>query len=352
MPPRHLPAQISFTARLAVLALPLALALILARPGPGRCANATSPRPGMVSLTFDNALAGVYAHAFPLLKARGQVATVSVAPAKLEPGNDDFMTADQLRELQDAGWEIASAGVHGKRATDIPMTLAEEGSLAWRVDDPANHVFQATYEYANVACVREAGIPLRPARDMEDMLAQPGSYYFDRTIEELHVRPRSNTLDPAGANLTVCSLEREMTESRDILTGLGLRVQVFAPPHNSWSAELKALAGRHYPLAAAGPRKAMSPGAFDPLWISREFVREQDTAASVIRLLRTRAQENREWVALSLRNIGVDVGREPWPLERLRRVCDWLAENGVRTVTLSQGAALMAAPLVQPPSAN
>jgi hypothetical protein len=345
---RIFPAQISFTARLAVLALPLALALTLARPEPGRCANATSLRPGLVSLTFDNALAGVYENAFPLLKARGQVATVSVAPAKIEPGNDDFMTVDQLRELQDAGWEIASAGLHGKRATDIPMTLDREGSLSWRMDDPANHVFQATYEYANVACVLEAGLPLRPASSIEDMLAHPGSYYFDRTIEELHVRPRSESPDPAGLNLTVCSLEREMIESREILGGLGFTAQVFVTPHNTWSAELKALAGKHYPLAAAGPRKAMAPGAFDPLWISREFVREQDTAASVIRLLRTRALENREWVVLALRNIGQDVGREPWPQDKLRRVCDWLAASGVRTVTLSQGAALMANSLAIP----
>ncbi len=299
--------------------------------------------PGMVSLTFDNALAGVYNNAYPVLKAHHLAATVGVAPGKLDPANDDFMTLDELHEVAAHGWEIASNGVHHKRATDIPRLYSDEAKLSWRLDDPANHVFQTTYEYAHIACVLENGDPLTPANDLEAMLATPGSYFFDRTIEELHVRPRSNSLDPAEVKLSVCSHERELAESRDILGRLGFPARVFVAPFNTWSPELKALAGKYYPLAAAAFSTPLTKETFDPLWISRVVVREQDTAASIIRLLRVSALENREWVVLAFRNIGRPMGREPWSTEKFRKVADWLAENKVRTVTLSQGAALMAA---------
>ncbi len=73
-----------------------------------------------VLLTFDDGLASVYTHVYPLLKVFGYPAVVSVVTGWIESeqvidyggrprGRDDFLTWEQIREMQDSGLvEIAS----------------------------------------------------------------------------------------------------------------------------------------------------------------------------------------------------------------------------------------------------
>jgi peptidoglycan/xylan/chitin deacetylase (PgdA/CDA1 family) len=86
-------------------------------------APANSPR---LVVTFDDALASVYDHAFPILRDLGVVATVYVPTVAILSGTPmgwpevsehldgehaaelNGMTPDQLREVADAGWEIGS----------------------------------------------------------------------------------------------------------------------------------------------------------------------------------------------------------------------------------------------------
>lgn len=62
-------------------------------------------------LAFYGARTPQYETAFPILEERGLQAAVAVPPTGI--GSDGRMTLDQLRELQDAGWDICSLPTRG-----------------------------------------------------------------------------------------------------------------------------------------------------------------------------------------------------------------------------------------------
>jgi hypothetical protein len=57
-------------------------------------------------------------------------------------------------------------------------------------------------------------------------------------------------------------------------------------------------------------------------------------------------------VVFCFHGIGDKTGWEPWPLKNLEEFSAWLAQKGVKTVTISEGAALFASsPGTKPPAA-
>ncbi|HEX6929067.1 MAG TPA: polysaccharide deacetylase family protein [Gammaproteobacteria bacterium] len=68
----------------------------------------------VVAITIDDAYRSVYEHAFPTLRKRGIPFTVFVATDPVDQGLPDYMSWDQLREMQAAGVTIANHGAsHG-----------------------------------------------------------------------------------------------------------------------------------------------------------------------------------------------------------------------------------------------
>ncbi|SEP28064.1 Polysaccharide deacetylase [Halogranum amylolyticum] len=63
---------------------------------------------GQVMLSFDDIHASVYHLAFPIMEEFGLKGVLAVSPDII--GNDGRMTKDEIQELHDAGWEIASHG--------------------------------------------------------------------------------------------------------------------------------------------------------------------------------------------------------------------------------------------------
>lgn len=61
---------------------------------------------GQVMFTFDYITRSIYEVAFPIMKERGLTGCVAVPVDHV--GNADRLTVDELKELQNAGWEIAS----------------------------------------------------------------------------------------------------------------------------------------------------------------------------------------------------------------------------------------------------
>lgn len=323
-----------------LLALLAGIVFLLAcAASPGICQPSASPlERGMVSLTFDDGLAGVYKHALPILRSRNQTGVTGIIPTKLCKANNDYMTLEQIKALQDHGWEIASHGYTHKRPTDIPRTYADEKLNGWRLDDRKGHVFQTAYEYAQIACMTEKGERLQQADTVEEMMETPGSYFFDREIEELHVKPRDPSATAATLDVRACSYERELDASRKALEKMGLRVTSYITPYNFWNNDLKELSRKYYDQVATGWGAANDLNSFDPRYISRNVIHEHDTVASVTRLLKEKAVTNREWVVLCFHDIGEMIGWEPWTAEKMNKLSEWIAEQGLVTVTLSQGA--------------
>ncbi|MEN8079180.1 polysaccharide deacetylase family protein [Clostridioides difficile] len=70
------------------------------------------------TLTFDDSQTEDYTDTFPLLKRKGIVSSIAVVSDKV--GTKGFTTKEQLLEIQNAGWEIASHGkAHQYRYTEL-----------------------------------------------------------------------------------------------------------------------------------------------------------------------------------------------------------------------------------------
>ncbi len=295
---------------------------------------------GMVSLTFDDGLSGTYAYGFQVLKKYDMHGTVGLIYERLMSGNDDYMTPAQALDLQKHGWEIASHSSTHKRPFDIPEFYTSEQIKGWHRDDEKKKTYQADYEYAQISCLRESGRPLREMESLDEMERTAGSFYFDRVIEELHVRP-FKAKEPAKLDISSCSYEREMEESRKALEKHGFHVQTYITPYNSWTAELKPAGRKYYKYIVTGSDTFNRRESFDPAWITRIVVSSSDTVNGIIRQIKDKAVQQDGWVIFCMHDIGRNIGWEPWDAERLERLCAWLQQEKIQVVTIAEGAAIM-----------
>jgi peptidoglycan/xylan/chitin deacetylase (PgdA/CDA1 family) len=297
---------------------------------------------GMVSITFDDGLAGIYKHAFPVMKKYNQAATAAVIYNCLTTNNDDYMTVEELLDLQKNGWEISSHGLTHKSPTEIPKYYTDEKINNWIWDNRKKHIYQASYDYPLITCLTENGRNLKELDSLEAVARTPGSYYYDHVIEELHIRPFTPAA-PAKLDIRSCSYQREMESSKAEMEKLGFLIRTYTTPYNIWSDDLKAVSKNYYDNVITGSESPNEIKNFDPHWIKRFVVYKHTTVNSLTRLVKKDVIEKDGWVVFCFHEIGDHVGWEPWSVERLDRFCAWLQEQQVKVVTISEGAALMKA---------
>ncbi|MEI6126369.1 MAG: polysaccharide deacetylase family protein [Pseudomonadota bacterium] len=297
-------------------------------------------RAGMVSLTFDDGLSGTYRYAFPLLKKYNQAGTVGIIYNRAVSGNDDYMTVEQVLNLQKHGWEVASHSMTHKRPIEIPAFYRDEPIKSWTIDNKKAHTYQALYEYPLISCIVENGDSM-----LQELYALPqveekkGSFYFDRVIEELHIRP-VNPVSPAKLDIRSGSYEREMEASRKELEKLGFKVSTYITPYNYWTDPLKEASKAYYDYVVTGFDSDNRRESFDPHCITRMVVHNDETVSSLMRTIKAKAVQHDDWVVLCLHEVGDGIGWEPWSAQKLDRLCAWLKKENIPVVTISQGAAL------------
>ena len=299
------------------------------------------PQKGMVSFTFDDGIVSAHQTAFPVLKSRGQVATAGIVAGMLGT-NDDYMNARQVRELEQNGWEIASHGLTHTRPTQIPLTLKQEPISGFVADKQHPGRYHAQYDYDFIAGLYQDGKPLTEVETCEQLTALPGAYWYDRPIAELHVHPLRGG-NPAKLNIRAGSYQREMEESKRILTGLGFTVDTFIAPYNYWTDDVAALCKLSYARACIGKDSDNRADSFDPFAIKRFMGHTKDSPQSIIRIIREHALAHNSWVLFCLHGVGQPIGWEPYPVESLDRVSAWVAEQGIPVVTVRQGTQIMRA---------
>lgn len=89
---------------------------------------------GVITVTFDDGLRSTHTRAFPILDELGLRANVAVVTRAVEESWDDYVTLDQLVELDEAGWAVVShtvthADLAGLPADSLRAELVE--SRAW-----------------------------------------------------------------------------------------------------------------------------------------------------------------------------------------------------------------------------
>jgi peptidoglycan/xylan/chitin deacetylase (PgdA/CDA1 family) len=95
--------------------------------------NVTGKRAKLI-IQFDDGLDNVYTNAFPILQANNQTAVAFVTTSYI--GTSGHMTLDNLRVLQDAGWDISSHTVdhpHLPKLKDTMLSYELNSSYDWLV---------------------------------------------------------------------------------------------------------------------------------------------------------------------------------------------------------------------------
>jgi len=86
-------------------------------------APAASQKRGAISLTFDDGSIGQYTTAYALMNAANLDATLFVPTTFI--GVDNYVTLDQIKEMNSNGWEIASHTYSHQSLTEIPAEQAQ-----------------------------------------------------------------------------------------------------------------------------------------------------------------------------------------------------------------------------------
>jgi peptidoglycan/xylan/chitin deacetylase (PgdA/CDA1 family) len=293
-------------------------------------------RAGMVSLVFDDGLSSVYQYAFPVLARYGLPATVGIISSRVRSGDPDFMTRAQLQALEKAGWEIASHGLTHKRPVDIPRYLSDEECLRLRPAAGHEGLYEGKYRFAQLAGLVENGRLLRERASSRLVAEEPGTYYYDELIEEVLVHPYAPG-SVARHHIRAISYEREMTASRQELADMGFAVKTYVTPHNYWTTEMHDLSRRIYAQVVSGGDDCNRKGSTDRYWLKRFLIHSDDSAASIIELVRLHAVAENGWVIFCLHGVGSDLGWEPWSQERLAALCAYLKNQAIPVVTIDEG---------------
>jgi len=294
---------------------------------------------GMITLTFDDGLASVHKYALPILKRRNQVAVAGIVANRVISANDDYMNRQQVRDLQDAGWEIASHSLSHVRPISIPGLYGQERIQGWAADPKHPNTYQAEYLFDIITGVYQSGRPLAEVGKLDDIYHHPGTYYFDRPIAELRIHPFQ--CGPAEElDIRAGSYEREMEQSKRMLGEDGFNVSSYVAPYNYWTNETKENSKKYYARAATGGDKDNHPGAFDPYSIHRFIVHGDNSASTIIRLTESTVNQG-AWAVLCLHGVEDKVGWEPWAAANLEALCAWIADKGIPLVTLEQGCNTM-----------
>jgi len=297
---------------------------------------------GMVSFTFDDGFASVYTHALPVLKHNHQVATIGIVYAWCAYGGNEFMSSKQVLALQQQGWEVASHSLTHSNPQKIPARYSDEKITGWTAEDKKLSIYRVPYAYENVAGLFDGDSIMKPAASMDALRQSPGRYYFDSQRGQLYVR-LAGSARTAKLNIRAISGQREIEYSKKELEKLGCKIKTYLTPYNNLPSDLRELGESYYTCIASGGNRANWKDGFDPRSIGRFVVRSNDKVSSLKKLVKRYAIENDCWVVFCFHGIGDNTGWEPWPLKNLEEFSAWLAQNGVKTVTISEGAALFAA---------
>jgi len=305
-------------------------------------AGAFPARAAMVSLTFDDGLNGTYDFAFPVLSKNGVPGVAGIITSRIEPDHVDFMNWEEIDKLAAAGWEITSHSVHHVRPIDVPASYAQEPIQDWTQVSSNPPLYRGHYNYMLLTGLIENGHALTPVADPKELKRAPGTFFFDRIYESVLIRAFNTPEYPSQLDIRAFSYEREMEQSKKELSDHGIDVKTYITPYNYWTAEVKEVSKRYYQFAATGEGLGNRPDNFDPYAIKRYMVHTNDSAASLIRIVKENAVDKNSWVVFCLHSIGDNTGWEPWSAENLDKFIVWLKQQGIDIVTLSEGAQRMA----------
>ena len=277
---------------------------------------------GRLALVFDDGYIEDYEDIYPVLDERGVPACQAIVPGWL--GDDGHLTAEQLGELADAGWEVVA---HGRRHRYMQAHgLAEDAAAGdRRLRLAGGHVFPGedhglypgdAFEVTDGERTETRALAGKdddePVVELDDPLS--AEFAADETV----VRP------------TAAQIRDEVVGVRGKFEGLGYEPTTFALPYDAGDARVwRAVADEYDALVDASVRSLPNPPGTPPLSLSRYYLE-----TSHMRMVEIEAYLDEVAAGGGL---GILAGHTAWetvPSERVATVVDAARGRDIEVTTV------------------
>lgn len=277
-------------------------------------------KPGRLVFTYDDGPVEDYKQTFPVHQEEGVPACSAIIPGRL--GEDGWLSVNQLREMQSAGWEVMSHTSQHRALARVPVTREV------RTDD--------TRLYVRSAVHGRTPAPIRVWNGDQSVTADVTGSGEDETgpyLELAEPLGKSFPAEETFERFTDDVLTEALAGSKASLEDHGFRVTGLVVPFGRYSDHVRQLAGQHYQSVANATLGGLNrEGYVQPLSLSRQyFNREEATEADIERFLDEVARGG------VLGVLGGHSQYESLDPERVRRTIRMAKERDIEIQTL-QGA--------------
>jgi len=277
---------------------------------------------GQLALVFDDGYAEDYADIYPVLDERGVPASLAIVPGWL--GDEAHLSATQLDELVDAGWEVVAHGRRHRYMQAHPLAAdASAGDERLHLD--SDHVFPGedhglypgdTFEVTDGSTTESH--TLAEKGDDEPVVSLEGTLGTDFAADETVFRP------------TADQIEDEVAGVRGEFGALGYDPTTFALPYDAGDARVRRVVADEYDaLVDATVRSLPSLPGTPPLGLSRYYL---ETSHMRLVEVETYLDEVAESGGL-----GILAGHTAWetvPPERVAAVVDAAHARDIEVTTV------------------
>lgn len=289
------------------------------------------PENGAVVFVYDDGPMEDYTQAFPVHREFDAPATSGIVSEWI--GREDYqsngcMDVEQLEELADAGWEIAS---HTVEHTPVgTFDLVEDADPS----DERVHPEEIRHGYHRGKVLELTTDDWTIHRTITDYGTDDDGQYI--ALDE----PLGRTC-PAGET-TVRYPDEQMhealSESKRDLEGLGFEIETLLAPYDNFDAYSREFVPEYYAGVANARHgsRINDPEGFDPYRTRRDYFIEFTSREAV----KADIDEIAERGALGV--FGAHTFKEEVSEERIRETLEWVTERGIEVMTLREAIARFA----------
>jgi len=312
------------------------------------------PEAAMLTFTFDDGSRSTYATAYPIMKKYNKTGVVYAISRRVADYYDNYIHADQFREMQDNGWEIGSHTVSHRRTTQLPRTYDDEILNGWEKVSGYQNTYRVQYNYDDMALVYVDGEHFWGYKtSVNDVDTAAQGYCFDDDNNYIYIHLRDNG-NPENHEIRVGSAQREIQQSYSDLVSHGLNVSSFVAPYGDFDDSLMEFISPIYnSIVGSRPYEQNYnilplPVTEFPVRLTRMRSTKKDNSVEDLTSVIDEAIAEDAWIILTFHAIYNDDNfTDPygWSKDKFEQLASYINDSGIPVVTVSEGLALQCAPV-------
>ena len=312
------------------------------------------PEAAMLTYTFDDGSCYIYNNAYPVMKKYNQPGVAYAISERVADYYDNYIHADQFREMQGNGWEIGSHSVSHRRTTQLPKTYEDEILQGWEKVPGYNNTYRVQYHYNDLALVYVEGERFWGKKtSVNDVDTATQGYYFDNDNNYVYIHLRDNG-NPENHEIRVGSAQREIQQSYSDLVSHGLNVSSFVAPYGDFDDSLMEFISPIYnSIVGSRPYEQNYnilplPVTEFPVRLTRMRSTKKDDSVEDLTVVIDEAIAQDAWVILNFHAIyenDHDTDPYGWSKDKFEQLASYINDSGIPVVTVIEGLALQCAPV-------